>query len=70
MVIALGLSSVLLCMAGLAAFLLFGLTESDVATPQENWIYSTVCCLLPLAGTGVLVGLAALGLWFARLRNR
>jgi hypothetical protein len=69
-VIALGLSSVLLCVVGLAAFLLFGLTDSDVATPQENWLYSTICCLLPLAGPGVLAGLAALGLWFARLRNR
>jgi len=56
--------------AGLAAFLLFGLTDSEIASPQENWLYSTVCCLVPIAGMGVLVGLAALGLWFAQLRNR
>lgn len=68
--IALSLASVLLCMAGLAAFLLFGLNDSEVASPQENWLYSTVCCLLPFAGTGVVLGLAALGIWFARLRKR
>lgn len=69
-VISLGLLSVLLCVAGLAVFLLVGLAESDVTSPQDNWIYSTLCCLVPIAGPGVLVGLAALGIWFARLRKR
>ena len=69
-VIALGALSLLLCLVGLVAFLLFGLTESEVASPQENWIYSTICCLVPLAGTGVAVGLAALGIWLVRLRKR
>jgi hypothetical protein len=69
-VIALSVLSVLLCVVGVIAFLLFGLTESDVASPQENWLYSTICCLVPIAGTGVVVGLAALGIWLVRLRKR
>jgi hypothetical protein len=70
LVIALGLLSVLLCFVGLVAFLLFCLTDSDVASPQENWLYSTLCCLVPIGGTGVVLGLSAAGIWFARLRNR
>jgi hypothetical protein len=70
MVIALSVLSVLLCVVGVVAFLLLGLTESEVTSPQENWLYSTICCLVPIAGTGVVVGLAALGIWLVRLRNR
>lgn len=69
-VIALSLLSVVLCLAGVAAFLLFALTDSDVASPQENWLYSTICCLVPIAGPGIALGLAALGIWLARVRNR
>jgi hypothetical protein len=69
-VITLGLLSVLLCFAGLLTFLLFGLTDSEIASPRENWLYSALCCLVPLTGTGSVSGLAALGLWFARLRKR
>lgn len=69
-VIALTLLSALLCLAGLAAFLIFGLTDSDVASPQENWLYSTICCLVPITGPGIVLGFAALGIWLARVRNQ
>jgi hypothetical protein len=67
---ALSLLSVLLCLVGLVVFLLFGLTDSDVTSPEENWLFSTICCLLPIAGSGLMVGLAAIGIWFVRLRKR
>ena len=59
-----------LCLAGVTSFLLFGLTESEVASPEENWLYATFCCLLPIAGAGAILALAGAGIWFARLRNR
>ncbi|MGD8465957.1 MAG: hypothetical protein PVI09_19010 [Anaerolineae bacterium] len=64
------LAAAFLCLSGLASFLLFGMTESDVTTRQEDWLYATFCCLLPLSGAGVVLGLAGLGVWYARLRNR
>jgi hypothetical protein len=66
----LGVTAAILCLIGLAAFLLFGLTDSDVASPTENWLYATFCCLLPIAGTGVVLAIAGLGIWWVRLRNR
>jgi hypothetical protein len=69
-VIILGILAAVLCLFGLVAFLLFGLTESEGFTPEENWLFATFCCLLPIAGTGVILAVAAVGIWFARLRNR
>jgi hypothetical protein len=68
--VALLVGAVCLCLSGLASFLLFGMTESEVTTRQEDWLYATFCCLLPLAGAGVVLGLAAVGVWYARVRNR
>jgi len=68
--IALGIVGAILCLLGLSAFLLFGLTESEVATPTENWLYATFCCLLPIAGSGIVLALAAVGIWYGRLRDR
>ncbi len=68
--ITLGLLGAILCVLGLAAFLLFGLTDSEVATVQENWLYATFCCLLPIAGTGAILAVFSLGIWLTRLRNR
>jgi hypothetical protein len=68
--IVLGILGTLLCLLGLSAFLLFGLTESGDFTPEENWLYATFCCLLPIAGTGLVLALAGAGIWWARLRNR
>ena len=58
------------CLAGVVAFLLFGLTDSESFTPEENWLYATICCLLPIAGSGALLLLGSLGIWYSRLRDR
>ena len=68
--IALGIIGAILCLLGMAAFLLFGLTEGGDVSPTENWIYSTFCCLLPIAGTGAIVALFGAGIWWFRLRSR
>jgi hypothetical protein len=69
-VIILGILAAVLCLVGFAAFLLFGLTESEGFTPEENWLFATFCCLLPIAGTGVILAVASVGVWFTRLRKR
>jgi hypothetical protein len=69
-VIVLGVTAAILCLIGVAAFLLFGLTDSDVTSPAEDWLYATFCCLLPIAGTGAILAIAGLGIWWVRLRNR
>jgi hypothetical protein len=69
-VIILAIVAAILCLVGLAAFLLFGLTETEGFTTQENWLFATFCCLLPIAGTGGVVAVAAVGVWLARVRNR
>ncbi len=69
-VIVLGITAAILCLLGVAAFLVFGLTDSDVTSPAEDWLYATFCCLLPIAGTGAVLAIAALGIWWVRLRNR
>ena len=66
----LGIVGVLVCLLGVAAFLLFGLIEAEDMTPAENWLISTTCCLLPIAGTGVVIAIAGLAIWWAKLRNR
>jgi hypothetical protein len=60
---------VLTCVAALLFFFVLGLSESDVATPGENWLYSALCCLVPVGGTGALLLLAGLSIWYARLRE-
>ncbi|NIV31606.1 MAG: hypothetical protein GWN58_19605, partial [Anaerolineae bacterium] len=66
----LGVVGVLVCLLGVVAFLLFGLIEAEDMTPAENWLLSTICCLLPIAGTGVAIAVAGLVIWWAKLRNR
>jgi len=66
----LGIVGALVCLLGLAVFLLFGLIETEDMTPAENWLISTICCLLPIAGTGVAMAIAGLAIWWARVRNR
>ena len=63
-------ASLLLCLLGFAAFLLFGLIDSEGVSQAENWLISTICCLLPIAGTGAAIALAGLVIWWARLRKR
>ena len=66
----LGVIGVLGCLLGIAAFLLFGLIEAEDMTPAENWLISAICCLLPIAGTGVSTAAAGLVIWWAKVRNR
>jgi hypothetical protein len=70
MTIVLGIVATVLCLAGISAFLLFGLTETEGVTTQENWLYATFCCLLPFAGAGAIMAIAGIGIWFTRLRRR
>ncbi|MFN2185584.1 MAG: hypothetical protein ACK2UU_16460, partial [Anaerolineae bacterium] len=51
----LGVVGALLCLLGFAAFLLFGLIDSEGVSQAENWLISTICCLLPIAGTGAAI---------------
>ncbi len=58
------------CLIGLATFLLFGFTGTETFTTEENWLYATLLCLLPIGGAGaVLLGVGAF-IWFTRLRHR
>lgn len=58
------------CVAALAAFFVFASIGGEDLTPQENWLMSALCCLLPIGGIGALL-LAAGGLvWYARLKDR
>ncbi len=68
--IILGILAAILCLAGIGAFFLLGLTETEGFTTEENWLYATFCCLLPFAGAGTILAIAGLGIWFSRLRNR
>ena len=65
----LGIVGVLVCLLGLVAFLLFGLIEAEDMTPAENWLISALCCLFPIAGTGMAIAVAGLVIWWTRLRN-
>ena len=68
--IALLVLGIIACLAGIASFLLFGSVGGETTTPQEDWLYATICCLLPIGGLGAI--LAALGgaIWYTRLRER
>lgn len=69
--IVLGILAAILCLLGVAAFLLFGLTDPAIEGQEaENWLYATFCCLLPIAGTGIILAIAGLGIWWVRLRDR
>jgi hypothetical protein len=57
------------CVVGLAAFLVFGSMPSEATTPQEDWLYSAICCLLPIGGTGGLLLIAGLAIWYTRVRR-
>ncbi len=60
----------LLCLLGLAVFLLFGSMDTESVTEAENWVFSASCCLLPLIGMGTAIAIAGLVIWWAKLRNR
>ena len=60
---------VLACLAGLLAFILFGAIPGEETTVQEDWLYSALCCLLPIGGTGLVLLAAGVTIWFSRLRE-
>ncbi len=55
--------------AGLLVFVLAGTTPAEGLTTAENWLYSAGCCLLPIAGFGVLLAAVGAAIWYTRLRN-
>lgn len=67
--IALMIVGALVCLLGLSVFLFAGLTEAEGSTDQENWIFATLCCLLPIAGSGLVLMVAGAGIWYSRLRE-
>ena len=66
----LGIVGVLVCLLGMVAFMLFGLIEAEDLTQAENWLISAICCLFPIAGSGVAIAFAGLVIWWTKLRNR
>lgn len=59
----------LVCMVGILVFFVAGSTPSEDFTTSENWLFSAGCCLLPIAGFGVLLAAAGVAIWYTRLRN-
>jgi len=66
----LGTIGVLLCVLGILAFVLVGIIPAEGVPQTEGWLISATCCLLPIGGAGAVAGVAALVIWWARLRNR
>jgi hypothetical protein len=62
--------AVIACLAGIVAFLIFGSMEGEAATPAEDWLFSAICCLLPIGGTGALLGGIGGIIWYTRLREQ
>lgn len=60
---------VLACVVGLLVFFVAGSTPSEGFTTSENWLFSAGCCLLPIAGAGVLFAAAGAAIWYRRLKN-
>lgn len=69
-VIILGVVGMLCCLAGIATFLFGGSVQSEGLSPEQNWLYSALICLLPIGGTGAILIMAAAAIWFIRLRER
>jgi hypothetical protein len=61
---------VLACIAGLISFFVFGSMESEAATVSEDWLYSGMCCLLPIGGAGSVLLAVGGVLWYTRVRKR
>ena len=59
----------LACLAGVVSFLFTGFIPSEGYTAEENWGIATMCCLLPLGGSGAILLVTGLGIWYSRLRK-
>jgi hypothetical protein len=60
----------LACLAGLVGFLLVGLIGGDTTTKQEDWLFGTLCCLLPVGGAGAILVALGAAAWYTRLRSQ
>jgi hypothetical protein len=69
-VIILGVVGMLCCLASISCFLFGGASQTEGMAPEENWLYSTLLFLLPIGGTGLILILAAVVVWFTQLRKR
>jgi hypothetical protein len=67
--IALMVVGALVCLVAVLAFLFAGFTETEGWNTQENWLFSTFCCLLPIGGGGLVLLAAGAAIWFSRLRE-
>lgn len=61
---------IMICLAGVLGFLLFGSIGGDTTTVQEDWLISALCCLLPVGGTGAILAMAGAAIWYTRVRSR
>jgi hypothetical protein len=58
------------CVAGIVAFFVFGSMPGEATTPEQDWLFSAMCCLLPIGGTGAILGAIGGFIWYTRLRER
>ena len=68
-VVALVAFGALACISGILAFLVFGLIGGETTTAAEDWLFSTLCCLLPIGGVGAVLVAAGGLVWYLRLRD-
>ena len=61
---------IMACLAGVLAFVLVGSIGGDTTTVQEDWLISSLCCLLPVGGTGAILVAGGAIIWYMRLRSR
>ena len=61
---------IMVCLAGVLAFVLVGSIGGDTTTVQEDWLISSLCCLLPVGGTGAILVAGGAVIWYMRLRSR
>lgn len=60
---------VLVCLAALLTFLFAGTLEYESMTGLENWLFSALCCLLPIGGAGAILLAVGVVMWYTRLRQ-
>jgi hypothetical protein len=58
------------CILALISFLVVGALPSDVTTPQEAWLLSGICCLLPVGVAGLGLLIAGVVVWRKLLRDQ
>jgi hypothetical protein len=61
---------IITCILALVSFLVVGALPSEVTTPQEDWLLSAICCLLPLGAAGLILLIAAVVVWRKLLWDR